>query len=70
MSERRRVEHYCQGEIEFIDAVRSALTDDEFRGFLKGSIIKYLWRERHKGKSKEDCGKAHTYAGWLIEHVE
>ena len=41
--------HYRQGGIECIDAIRAALTDEEFRGYLKGNSMKYLWREKHKG---------------------
>ena len=42
-------EHYKQGGIECIDAIRAALTPDEFRGYCKGNTIKYVWRERGKG---------------------
>jgi hypothetical protein len=41
--------HYRQGEIECIDAIRSALTSEEFRGYCKGNALKYIWRERYKG---------------------
>jgi len=41
--------HYNQGGIECIDAIRAALTDEEFRGYCKGNAIKYIWRERMKG---------------------
>ena len=42
-------EHYRQGAIECIDAIEAALTPEEFRGYCKGNLIKYAWRERHKG---------------------
>lgn len=41
--------HYKQGDIECIDAIKAALTPEEFRGYCKGNVIKYCWRERHKG---------------------
>ena len=41
--------HYTTGEIECIDAIRAALTPEEFRGYCKGVGMKYIWRERHKG---------------------
>lgn len=53
--------HYCKGGIECINAIRAALTDDEFRGYIKGNIIKYIWRERYKG-GNEDMAKARWYA--------
>lgn len=40
--------HYNQGEVECIQAIRSALTPEEYRGYLKGNIMKYIWRERMK----------------------
>lgn len=41
--------HY-QGDngIECIDAIQSALTPEEFRGYCKGNVMKYTWRERTK----------------------
>ena len=52
--------HYRQGDIECIDAIRSALTPEEFRGFCKGNVIKYTWRERHKA-GDDDLSKAGDY---------
>jgi len=56
--------HYVQGGIECIDAIKAALTPDEWRGFLKGQILKYTWRERLKG-GQEDIGKAGFYLAKL-----
>lgn len=56
--------HYTNGSVECIDAIESALTPIEFRGFLRGSIIKYLWRMGLKGGPKnalKDLGKAEWY---------
>ena len=36
--------------VECIEAIEAQLTIEEYRGFLKGNIAKYVWRERHKGK--------------------
>ena len=52
--------HYASGDIECIDAIRAALTPDEFRGFCKGNAIKYAWRERRKG-GDESLQKANWY---------
>lgn len=60
------VNHYSKGDIECIDAIRSALTPEEYRGFCKGNIIKYIWRERHKGHSK-DIEKAYDYLTWIMK---
>jgi len=52
--------HYRQGGIECIDAIRAALTPEEFRGYCKGNAIKYIWRERYKG-GNESMDKADYY---------
>lgn len=51
-------DHYASGDIECIDAIRAALTDEEFRGYCKGNMLKYVWRERKKGgvESLKKCG--------------
>ena len=40
--------HYTQGTIECIDAIESSMTPEEFRGYLKGCQMKYIWRYQHK----------------------
>lgn len=47
--------------IPCMDAIRSALTQEEWVGFLKGNVIKYTWRERNKGRL-EDAEKLEDYA--------
>ena len=58
-------EHYTSGGIECIDAIQAALTPEEFRGFLKGNVLKYTWRERMKA-GKESLQKAEWYLKKLI----
>lgn len=57
--------HYRQGDIECIDAIKAALTDEEFRGYCKGNAIKYVWRERYKG-GNESLDKAM----WYLDRVD
>ena len=57
--------HYTQGTIECIEAIKAALTPEEFRGFCKGNALKYIWRERHKGNS-ESLLKAQWYMEKLL----
>ena len=57
--------HYTDGGIECIDALEAQLTTEEYRGYLKGNIAKYVWRERHKGKT-ESLKKAQFYLNRLI----
>lgn len=58
--------HYKQGEVECIDGIKSALTEEEWRGYCKGNAIKYIWRERHKGQG-ESLAKAQWYLNKLGE---
>lgn len=58
-------DHYNQGNIECIDYIKSILTEDEFNGFLKGNIIKYLYRANKKN-GEEDRLKAENYTNYLI----
>jgi hypothetical protein len=58
--------HYCDGAIECIEAIESQQTLEEFRGYLKGCIAKYMWRERHKGET-ESLKKAQWYLNRLIQ---
>lgn len=64
-----RVEHYCKGDIECIDAIRSALSPAEFVGYCKGNVLKYVWREGHKG-GPDDLRKAQDYLAWCIDAME
>ena len=59
--------HYIDGGgVECIEAIESALTSEEYRGYLKGNIQKYVWRERHKGGT-ESLKKAQWYLDRLIQ---
>lgn len=57
--------HYTQGGIECIDAIQAALSPEEFRGFLRANVMKYIWRMNHKG-GMEDVRKAEWYLRRLI----
>jgi hypothetical protein len=57
--------HYKSGEIECIDALRAALTPEEFRGYCKGSAMAYLWRLGQKDAPEQEAKKALWYINWL-----
>ena len=57
--------HYNQSGIECIDAIRAA-TGEGFEYYLKGNIMKYLWRYRYKN-NLEDLQKAEWYLKELIK---
>lgn len=57
--------HY-QGEVECIEAIKSSMSHEAFKGYLKGNIIKYIWRfERKNGH--EDLLKAQWYTNKLVK---
>ena len=60
--------HYNQHGVECIDAIK-ATTGDNFKDYLKGNIMKYLWRFNYKGKPEEDLQKAKWYLERLISEV-
>lgn len=43
------MEHYKTRPTETIDAIRTALTEEEFRGYCIGNVMKYALRYQHKG---------------------
>ena len=56
--------HYTQG-IETIKIIRAKLTDKEYVGYLKGTIMKYNTRIGLKGSEQDasdDAGKLSWYA--------
>jgi hypothetical protein len=58
--------HYKQMGIEPWAVMEALLTPEEFRGFLKGNVIKYAMRQGRKADS-DDAGKAKHYALKLKE---
>ncbi len=59
--------HYNTGKIECIDAIEQSMDEKEYAGYLKGNVLKYLWRYNYKGKPTEDLKKAAWYLDRLIE---
>ena len=61
-------EHYRQGSIECIDAIRESMTPFDFAGYCKGNVIKYTWRaHNHKESPVVHLNKAQDYLRWWIE---
>lgn len=61
--------HYIFGGIETIEYLDAKMTPEEYRGFLKGNVLKYVSRESEKN-GLEDLKKAKWYLDKLIEVVE
>jgi hypothetical protein len=61
--------HYGKGKIECIEYIRDFLTKEEYIGYLRGNIAKYMHRWRYKN-GEEDLKKARWYLEELIKQVE
>ena len=59
--------HYTEGKIECIDYIQDKLTE-EFRGYIKGNVLKYITREKHKN-GDEDLRKAKWYLDRLVSRL-
>lgn len=60
--------HYMNGLIETIDVIKMALTPEEFKGFLKGNVLKYELRAPYKHETPDaDYQKAKDYYDLLEE---
>ena len=62
--------HYNTGDIECIEAIQASMTTRQFQGYLKGNVMKYVWRHEYKGKMLNDLRKANWYLNKLIETHE
>jgi hypothetical protein len=61
--------HYGTGNIECIEYIEDFLTEEEYIGYLRGNIAKYLHRWRYKN-GIEDLKKAEWYGSRLIKVVD
>jgi len=62
--------HYRYGKKETIDVIQDCMTDDEYHGYLKGNVLKYVSRYKFKGEPLEDLQKAQWYLNRLIKEVK
>nr|WP_279091362.1 DUF3310 domain-containing protein [Comamonas thiooxydans] len=58
--------HYKDMPMQPWDVMQAVLTPEEFRGYLKGNVIKYAMRAGRKDGS-DDAGKAQHYRQKLAE---
>lgn len=64
-----RPAHYNAGSVEAIEAIEASMDPAMYEGYLKGQVLKYLWRYRYKGKPVQDLLKAQWYLNKLIDQV-
>ena len=61
--------HYS-GTIQPLEYMQAQMSQEEFRGFLKGNIIKYVSRCGKKDDPVKEMTKVLRYAEWLKESYE
>ena len=43
--------HYAKGGgIECVEAIKASMSSDAFKGYLKGNVMKYVWRYETKAR--------------------
>ena len=52
-------------DVEVIDVIRASMSPEEFKGYCKGNVIKYVTRENKKN-GMEDLRKAKKYLEYAI----
>jgi len=65
MSRDEKSSYYDAGGIETIDVIKAKLTEEQYKGYLLGNIIKYSCRLNHKGQAVRDAEKIKTYSAEL-----
>jgi hypothetical protein len=63
-------QHYKVGGYEAIDVIRAKLTPEEYRGYCKGNVLKYVMRANYKEHHDQDCEKARYYMEELNGSLE
>lgn len=59
--------YYDVGGIETIDFIKAKLSKKEWKGFLRGNVIKYVARAPYKGDEPHDYKKAAYYCDLLTK---
>jgi len=62
-------EHYNMLDIEAINLIEMSMTKEEFLGYLKGNVLKYIIRYKHKRKPGEDLDKGKWYLDKLRNKI-
>lgn len=69
MSDTINPEHYKSGGIETIEYIRAKMTKEEFYGYIKGNVMKYVSRVDKKSDKLLDKIDDLKKAQWYIERM-
>jgi len=70
MSRDPKSSYYDVGGIETLDIIKAKLTPEEYLGYIRGNLLKYSCRLRHKGDPERDAEKVTYYAVELLEALQ
>lgn len=62
--------HYTKGGIETLDFIKAKMVQERYKGYLTGTVIKYLSRFEDKENPLQDLRKAEFYLKRLIKEYE
>jgi len=62
-------EHYKTQKVQPIQYLNVSMPEQQFIGFLRGNVIKYVSRYDKKN-GLDDLKKAKVYLDWLIQYTE
>jgi hypothetical protein len=63
-------QHYADRKYQTILVMEDSMSEEQFKGYLKGNVMKYISRAGKKDKTLQELNKAKTYLQWLIEMEE
>jgi len=70
MSTDEKSTYYDAGGIEVINIIHAKLTDEQYKGFLLGNVIKYACRMNYKLSPLRDAQKVAVYAEMMVELLD
>jgi hypothetical protein len=62
-------DHY-KGDVECIDAIRSALGQEGFVAYCRGTVMRYCWRMGRKDDPLVEIAKLQNYAAWIKDTLD
>ncbi|NBW11688.1 MAG: DUF3310 domain-containing protein [Caulobacteraceae bacterium] len=62
--------HYTVGGIETIDYLKAKASKEEFCGYLRLNVMKYISRAGHKDNTLQEFKKAQWYLNRLVTELD
>ena len=56
-------------DLECIDSIQASMSSEGFKGYLKGCVLKYMWRYEDKDEPKQDLEKAQECLRRLLQEI-